>query len=181
MYNPYDYYITDDEYNEAQKNGISRVLLNNRIRIKGWGKKEAMTTPLRKSRNLDEYYKKIAMENGINLETFANRIKLGWSNEKAAKTPVMDPREVLKVAREKQRKYPKELLETADKNGIKRRFYDMKVPYRPIPLDNHVKWTKEENERMIELYEKGYDSNAIAKALNKTQLSISDRLKARGY
>ena len=65
--------------------------------------------------------------------------------------------------------------------AVKRRLYDMKVPYRPVPLSNHIKWTKEENDKMIELYEKGYDSNAIAKTLNKTQLSISDRLKARGY
>ena len=61
-------------------------------------------------------------------------------------------------------------------SAIKRRLYDLKVPYRPIPLDNHVKWTNEENNKMIELYKKGYDTFAIAKTLNKTQLSIKDRL-----
>lgn len=62
-------------------------------------------------------------------------------------------------------------------NAIKRRLYDLKVPYRPIPRDNHIKWSDEENEKMIELHNKGYDSNAIAQLLNKTQLSICDRLK----
>lgn len=73
----------------------------------------------------------------------------------------------------------KELNRT--EGAVKRRLHDLSVPYRPIPLDNHIKWTAEENQRMIELHEKGYDSNAIAIALNKTQLSICDRLKARGY
>ena len=34
---------------------------------------------------------------------------------------------------------------------------------------------------MIELHLKGYDNFAIAKSLNKTHLSIGDRLRARGY
>lgn len=62
-------------------------------------------------------------------------------------------------------------------NAIKRRLYDLSVPYRPVPLDTHVKWTDEENRKMFELHEKGYDTFAIAQILNKTHLSISDRLK----
>jgi hypothetical protein len=62
-------------------------------------------------------------------------------------------------------------------NAIKRRLYDLAVPYRPVPLDTHIKWTEEENEKMFELHEKGYDTYAIAQILNKTHLSISDRLK----
>lgn len=65
--------------------------------------------------------------------------------------------------------------------AIKRRLYDLNVPYRPVPLDTHIKWTDEENEKMIELHEKGYDNYSIAKELNKTHLSICDRLRARGY
>lgn len=65
--------------------------------------------------------------------------------------------------------------------AIKRRLYDLNVPYRPVPLDTHIKWTDEENEKMIELYKKGYDTYAISKTLNKTHLTICDRLRARGY
>lgn len=54
-------------------------------------------------------------------------------------------------------------------NAIKRRLQDLKVPYRPVPRDNHKKWTNEENEKMIELYRKGYDS-----------ASIGDRIKMFG-
>lgn len=61
--------------------------------------------------------------------------------------------------------------------AIKRRLYDLEVPYRPVPLDTHIKWTKEENKKMFELHNKGYDTYAIALELNKTHLSICDRLK----
>lgn len=65
--------------------------------------------------------------------------------------------------------------------AIKRRLYDLNVAYRPVPLDTHIKWTDEENQRMIELHKKGYDNYSIAKELNKTHLTICDRLRARGY
>lgn len=56
----------------------------------------------------------------------------------------------------------------------------MGVPYRPVPMDTHVKWTDEENNKMMELYRKGFDTYVIANMLNKSQLSISDRIKALG-
>lgn len=62
--------------------------------------------------------------------------------------------------------------------AIKRRLLDLKVPYRPVPRDNHIKWTAEENMRMLELHEQGYSTKAIADILGKTQLSISDRIKS---
>ena len=60
--------------------------------------------------------------------------------------------------------------------AISRRLLYLGVPYRPIPQDNHIKWTVEENLKMIELHKRGYDTNAISKILNKTQLSICSRL-----
>jgi hypothetical protein len=62
-------------------------------------------------------------------------------------------------------------------SAIKRRIYDLVIPYRPIPRDTHIKWTEEENNKMIELHSKGFSSVTIAKVLGKTQLSICDRLK----
>lgn len=65
-------------------------------------------------------------------------------------------------------------------NAIKRRLYDLGVPYRPVPLDSHIKWTDEENNKLMELYRKGFDTYVIANMLNKSQLSISNRIKAFG-
>lgn len=61
--------------------------------------------------------------------------------------------------------------------AIKRRLRDLGVPYRPIPLQNHIKWTEGENELLVDLHRRGYDSYAIARKLNKSHLSISDRVK----
>lgn len=62
--------------------------------------------------------------------------------------------------------------------AIKRKLLDLKVPYRPVPRNNHIKWTDDENRRMIEMFNKGYSNAAIAMELNKTQLSICDRIRA---
>lgn len=62
-------------------------------------------------------------------------------------------------------------------NAIKRRLIDLGVPYRPVPLDCHAKWTTEEKENMIELYKKGYDTYTIAKILNKSQFGITEKLR----
>ena len=61
--------------------------------------------------------------------------------------------------------------------AVKRRIYDLAISYRPVPRSNHLKWTDEENKKMFELHDKGYDTYSIAKALGKTHLSICDRLK----
>lgn len=62
-------------------------------------------------------------------------------------------------------------------SAIKRKLYDLKVKSRPIPLNTKINWTKEENELLYDMYVKGYDAFTIAKTLNKSELSISDRVR----
>lgn len=69
----------------------------------------------------------------------------------------------------------KELNRT--ENAIKRRLYDLGVKCRPVPLDNHIKWTKEEIKKLIDMNRKGFDSYYISIELKKSQLSITNRLK----
>ena len=61
--------------------------------------------------------------------------------------------------------------------AVKRRLYDLKVPYRPVPRDNHVKWTDDENKKLMDMHIKGFSNYSIAKALGKTNLSINDRIR----
>lgn len=119
----------------------------------------------------------------------------GWADEKR-KADLLNPTnlnfnrewtnsdDILLISKVKSCRYTYKQLADEFKRteaAIKRRLYDLNVPYRPIPLDNHIAWTEEENEKMIELYKKGYDTFSISRCLNKTHLSISDRLRARGY
>lgn len=127
--NIYDFYITPDEYEIAESNGICKSTLEKRVHDLMWDKKQAITEkPYKPNRNLDKKYIELAKQNGINIETFASRItKLGWNYELAATTPTLNNVVVLSNARENKRKYPKEHLELAIKNGIKRRTFYTRI------------------------------------------------------
>lgn len=107
----FEFYITPEEYEIAEKNGISNKYLEQRIRRLGWHKEQAINTPIynRKSKG---HWGKVAVSNGIKYNTFVKRVNYyGWSLEKAATEPLVKPTGV-------KRKYPKELLELAQNNGI---------------------------------------------------------------
>lgn len=49
--------------------------------------------------------------------------------------------------------------------AIKRRCYDLKLPYRPIKADNHNPWTDEETQLLIDMLNKNYTLEDISKKL----------------
>ena len=114
----YEFYITPEEYAAAEKNGISRRNLERRIRVNGWTKQKAINTPLQKMNNRKKWAE-IAKANGIGYSTFASRINYyNWSPERAATEPLLDKRELAKQGAEASRKFPKEMVELAEKNRI---------------------------------------------------------------
>lgn len=86
--NPYDFYITDEEYALALSNGISRKTLEYRIRNSGWPKLKAITEPVLKQRKYPEWALELANMNGISYGTFKDRIHRGWDFKKAATVSV---------------------------------------------------------------------------------------------
>jgi hypothetical protein len=128
----YDYYITPEEYEIAAQNGISRKLLNQRIRQSGWDKERAITTPPKKQTNLKRWME-IAEKNGIPYYTARNRVVLcGWSWERAVTEPIWTTerlRERMKKQNLNKRKYPKKYLELAKRNGIKIKTFHTRVRY----------------------------------------------------
>lgn len=118
MFSPADYYITPEEFEIAEKNGISRKLLMSRIRDLGWDKKTAI---IKKPRQLNKIKKwlDLAKSNGICEATFLTRIrKLNWDMKRAATEPVNDKTKVTEKLSEISRKYPKEIVDLANKNNI---------------------------------------------------------------
>lgn len=78
-------YITDEHYAQAEAIGVSRELLSARVRQSFWDIERAITTPpIRHRRELPEPWATIARQNGIRLDTFAGRLRRGWSPEEAA-------------------------------------------------------------------------------------------------
>lgn len=68
--------------------------------------------------------------------------------------------------------------------AIKKRLATLGVPYRPVPLDNHVKWTEDEKKKLMKLYREGASPATIAKLINKSELTIPDKIKfleEKGY
>lgn len=78
------YYFTEEDYEVAAANGISREQAYNR-RYLGWSKQDAITKPLvPKRRALYWKYEELCKKHGISRKTFDARVKKGMKPELAA-------------------------------------------------------------------------------------------------
>lgn len=112
-----DYYITPEDYEIAERNGICESTLRSRILQQGWSKERAITTKVRQKVDYGKWLQ-VSKENGINKNAFMQRVTgLGWSMERAATTPMMTKEEIGRVPKKNSR-YPRELVELAKNNGI---------------------------------------------------------------
>lgn len=84
-------YITEKDYEEAEKQGICRSTLRTRISMYGWDKEKAIKTPIKNKKEALKYpveWIKIAEENGIGDNLFRIRVReYGMSYEEAATIP----------------------------------------------------------------------------------------------
>lgn len=122
MMNPYDYYITPEEYDIAEKNGICRRTLEYRIRDAMWKREVAIT---KKPQKTAEWHKvkEIALQNNISRNTFEDRRKRGWNLIDAMTKPPMSREESLKRANQfnkNNRVLTDEQIHQARMNGLKR-------------------------------------------------------------
>ncbi|REK69322.1 hypothetical protein [Paenibacillus paeoniae] len=121
--NPYDFYITPEEYAQAAEVGISAFSLERRIRLLGWSKQRAMTMPMRtqKPRGYYDEWAKTAQQNGIKYESFMTRIRQGWTPERAATKSLQSADEARRLAlraTDHVRVHPEKYLRLAEQNGI---------------------------------------------------------------
>ncbi|MFC7801294.1 hypothetical protein ACFTRE_15690 [Bacillus subtilis] len=128
MFHPYDFYITPEEFAQAEANGICKDTLIWRIRRKGWSKQRALTEPVQ-FQDRDKFrvewskWGKFAEENGVSRSVFYGKVKMGWDSEKAATTPKIDQNEHMKrmcelSPRTKRRKFSEDLVRLAESNGV---------------------------------------------------------------
>lgn len=114
-------FITDEEYEIAEKNGISKGNVDQRVHAYGWEIERAITQPIRKQRKhtYNQKYLDLAKENGISLSVYRYRVKeAGWDEERAATTPVLSLQEIGQMNAERLTKFTPEQIETFEKNGI---------------------------------------------------------------
>ena len=117
---PNNYYLTPDDYKQAEKNGITYKQLYRRVYIENWNKDRAINTPMRKVNDRKKWLK-VARQNGIKDNAFYMRVNaLGWTEQRAATTKTKSTKEITETARSKRgRKIPKKYLKQAKENGIK--------------------------------------------------------------
>ncbi|PEA85888.1 hypothetical protein [Bacillus thuringiensis] len=125
MKSPYDYYITPDEYERAERKGISASTLRSRIYDFCWRKERAINTPPIKN-HLWREVKDIVLSNGIARKTFEKRIKLGWDLDRAINQRPMNSKEIAKILEQKKKRvFTDEQIQQAEENGISYRLlYD---------------------------------------------------------
>jgi hypothetical protein len=99
------------------------------VRDLAWKKEIAITTAPRKLTSRKEWAK-IAEENGISYSTFYSRLRLKWDEERAAITPLPTKEQIkeqaIKACRAHQ-KFPSEVLQTVDNNGISRAAFHNRI------------------------------------------------------
>lgn len=61
--------------------------------------------------------------------------------------------------------------------SIRRKLADLGVKERPIPMDNRRKWTKEELNEVLEMYNKGFLICIIANKIDRTEIAIINKIK----
>lgn len=81
-------FITDEQYEIADSNGISKHIVYTRVFQHGWDIEKAIVVPVTprayRARKHPKKYTDMAIANGISLCTFYTRLKKGWGYEKAS-------------------------------------------------------------------------------------------------
>lgn len=81
-------YLTPEDYEIAEKNGINRINLESRFYRRNWNKERALTEPVRYKANLWGIHREQCREIGLSRQSFYKRIRLeGMNPEEAATTP----------------------------------------------------------------------------------------------
>ena len=78
-------YVTDEQYEIAEKNGISRATVTQRVVTYIWPVERAITEPVRKVRRFTEEEKMLMQENKLKYNTVYSRKKAGWSEDEIFK------------------------------------------------------------------------------------------------
>lgn len=127
------WYITPEDVEKAESIGVSKRILNQRVKDQGWLIEDAIKTPIRKQVPRGTYakYSAIAKENGIPYKMLFNRMnKLGWDPMTAATKPIEsteEKRKRMKTQAKNNRRLSKEYIDLAESNGISYHTFRMRV------------------------------------------------------
>ncbi len=105
-------YLTDADFERAERNGIPAIRVKNRFYGLHWSKERCITQKYKSNTNK---WAQFEADSKVGKETFYNRLHLGWSPEEAALTPRLADGQVLHP----KRPIAQEIKDLAEQNGIK--------------------------------------------------------------
>ncbi|PTY92909.1 hypothetical protein [Heyndrickxia sporothermodurans] len=65
--------------------------------------------------------------------------------------------------------------------AVKNRLKELNIKARPLRLNNNVKYTNEEMDLIVDMYNKGYNVEVIAERIGKSALGVRGKLERMGY
>lgn len=120
------YYVTPEEYEIAENNGISRRNVYNRVYNMCWDIERAITEKVNRKKG----YKKLLEKNNSNIKyvTFISRVNKGLSIEEALNNKVLSKEEVVELKIQSRcTVFTREEIARAKKNGISYRTLHWRV------------------------------------------------------
>jgi len=108
------FYLTPQDYELAEKNGIGYHTLNSRVQKHGWDIQRAITQPVQKRNKEGKRWNEWKDKAVVGKSTYLSRVNKGWTFEEAALKPAMSFSEASKM----KRKYSEEDYRIARENGI---------------------------------------------------------------
>lgn len=160
-----EFYITPEEYETAEKNGISSWTLEVRVRDLLWDKGRAITELPQYKDYSNSKMADIAESNGIKRGTFFARVRRGMSPEKAATKKMVDRKKWSNDMRKRRRyKYPKHYYKTAKKHGVPTRVMDYRLQSGNFTLEQALTMpvmTGEQCARRAHQSRRGEEINAV--------------------
>lgn len=76
-------YITDEQYEIAEKNGIKRGTVHNRVTVLNWTVEDAISKPPTKGMTFTDEELRLMKKHKLSYLTVRRRLKAGWSRESA--------------------------------------------------------------------------------------------------
>jgi hypothetical protein len=133
-----DHVLTDEDFETAKANGISKANLRIRFYRLYWDKEDCISIPVQPHKKHDGWRVKCKELGIVKLATFDKRMKYGWDAETAATTPAMTKEQVGERIRKMKRKYPKWVYEAIEKNNVPHKTFLNRMNSRTVD------WTLEE-------------------------------------
>jgi hypothetical protein len=106
-------YLTPEDYEIAERNGIPRGYATSRFYTKNWSRERAITEPVKKHNGPWKAWKETCKQTGISRSSFNRRVQKGMTPEEAATTPPTPPNK-----KAKRTLLTDEQVEIAKQNGI---------------------------------------------------------------